>query len=282
MKDIYYVDGRYVADDQCLIPARDLIVLRGFGVFDFLVTYNKQPFHLRAHADRLANSARHIGLKLNHTPEEICRIVEATVGRNTHHTESNIRMVYTGGVSSDGVTPQGNGILIVMVTPKPEMPAEWYTDGAKVVTNRIERVIPDAKSTNYLSAVYAMEEAHRQDAIESIYMDRRDCLLEGTTSNIFFFSSGKLVTSNRDILPGVTRQVLLDLLQDHFQVDTRDVRHSELPAMEEVFITSSNKEVVPVIQVDGITIGSGRPGPQTQKVMALFRAYTAQYGQKET
>ena len=109
--DIYYIDGEFVTEDKAVISAKDLTVLRGFGVFDFLITYNKRPFYLKEHVQRLENSADKIGLKLNHTNEEICAIVEETVRRNTHHDESNIRIVYTGGVSSDGVTPEGNGIV---------------------------------------------------------------------------------------------------------------------------------------------------------------------------
>ena len=98
-----------------------------------------------------------------------------------------MRIVYTGGVSSDGVTPEGNGILIVMVTPKLELPETWYTEGANLVTAEIERFIPGAKSTNYLSAIWALGRAHEMDAIESIYVDRNNRIMEGTTTNIFCY-----------------------------------------------------------------------------------------------
>ncbi|MFC1877369.1 aminotransferase class IV, partial [Thermodesulfobacteriota bacterium] len=200
--DIYYIDGQYVEDDKCVLSVKDIIVLRGFGVFDFLVTYNKRPFHLKEHVQRLVNSARKIGLKLKHSKDEICGIVEETIRRNTHHDESNIRIVYTGGISSDGVTPEGNGYLIVMVTPKLQLPDWWYSDGAKLVTVEIERFMPGAKSTNYLTAVWALERAHAMDAIESIYVDRNNRLLEGTTTNFFCFKENKLITPKLDILPG--------------------------------------------------------------------------------
>jgi branched-chain amino acid aminotransferase len=278
MKDIYYIDGKFVDDDQCLISARDLIVLRGYGIFDFLVTYNRRPFHLKEHVERFENSARYIRLKLNHTQKEIIAAVEETVARNTHHKESGIRMIYTGGGSLDGTTPRDNGSLLVMVTPKITLPAQCYTKGVKVITNRIERILPDAKSTNYLSAVYAMEQARKQQSVESIYVDPNDRMLEGTTSNIFFFKDGKLITVERGILPGVTRGVLLDLLRHRFEVQMRDVKMDELTSMDEIFITSSTKEVVPVVQVDEISIGDGRPGPQTRQVMEIFSEYTDKYG----
>jgi branched-chain amino acid aminotransferase len=234
---------------------------------------------LKEHVQRLETSAKKIGLKLNHSNKEICDIVDETIRRNPHHDESNIRIVYTGGISSDGVTPEGNGYLIVMVTPKLELPGWWYSDGAKLVTAEIERFIPGAKSTNYLTAVWALERAHAMDAIESIYVDRNNRLLEGTTTNFFCFKEGKLITPKLDILPGITRGVLVDLVKGHFDLDVREIHRDELPSMEEVFISASNKEIVPIIQVDDRVIGNGQPGMRTRKVMQLFRDYTTAYGQ---
>jgi len=147
--DIYYIDGQFIEEDKATLSAKDITVLRGFGVFDFLITYNKRPFFLEAHVARLENSAREIGLTLQHTNTEICDIVLQTIEKNTHLDESNIRIVYTGGISPDGVTPQGNGKLMVMVTPKYVLPDWWYADGAAVITVAMERFIPESKSTNH-------------------------------------------------------------------------------------------------------------------------------------
>jgi branched-chain amino acid aminotransferase len=117
------------------------------------------------------------------------------------------------------------------------------------------------------------------DAIESIYVDRHSRLLEGTTTNFFCFKENKLITPKLDILPGITRSVLVDLVKGHFDLDVREIQKDELPSMEEVFISASNKEIVPIIQVDDIVIGDGQPGQRTQKVMRLFRDYTTAYGQ---
>jgi branched-chain amino acid aminotransferase len=276
--DIYFIDGQYVDEDKCVLSVKDIIILRGFGVFDLLITYNKRPFYLKEHVQRLETSAHKIGLKLKHSNDDICAIVEETIRRNSHHDESNIRIVYTGGISSDGVTPEGNGYLIVMVTPKHHLPDWWYSDGAKLVTAEIERFIPGAKSTNYLTAVWALERAKAMDAIESIYVDRKNRLLEGTTTNFFCFKESKLITPKLDILPGITRSVLVDLVKGHFDLEIRDIVKDELSSMEEVFISASNKEIVPIIQVDDIVIGDGRPGQRTQKVMQLFRDYTTAFG----
>jgi branched-chain amino acid aminotransferase len=168
-----------------------------------------------------------------------------------------------------------------MVTPKLQLPDWWYSDGAKLVTAEIERFIPGAKSTNYLTAVWALGRAHAMDAIESIYVDRNNRLLEGTTTNFFCFKENKLVTPKLNILPGITRSVLVNLVKGHFDLDVREIQKDELSSMEEVFISASNKEIVPIIQVDNIVIGDGQPGPRTRKVMQLFRDYTTAYGQEK-
>jgi branched-chain amino acid aminotransferase len=279
--DTYYIDGQFVDEDRAFISAKDIVALRGFGVFDFLITYNRRPFFLKEHVQRLENSARCIGLELKHTNSEICGIVEDTLKRNSHHIESAVRIVYTGGISSDGVTPEGRGILMVMVTPKHILPHSWYSEGTKIITVDIERFIPASKSTCYLSAVYALQHAKKLGAAEAVYVDRNNRILEGTTTNFFCFKNNRLITPDRDILPGITRSVILELAKNFHEVEKRDIDRSELKDMEEVFITASNKEVVPVVQVNDLRIGNGNIGEQTRKIMQLFRDYTTAYGRGE-
>ncbi len=275
---IFYVDGEFVSSDDAVISLNDMIVLRGYGIFDFLRTYNRRPFHLKEHIDRLENSGKLIGIELPETKERIFEIVMETLQKNEHNKESNVRLIVSGGISPDSVTPQGNGKLIVMVTPKLSLPDWWYRDGAKIITSPTERCIPGAKSTNYMAAVMALKESKQKDAIESIYVDREGNMLEGTTTNLFVFIGSKLVTPRKDILPGITRQVMLELLKDEFDIEQRDVKKSEMGSFEEVFITASNKEVVPVIQIDDKIIGSGKVGPRVQRVLDLFKKYTDDYG----
>jgi branched-chain amino acid aminotransferase len=276
--DTYYIDGQFVSDDSSFISVKDIIVLRGFGVFDFLITYRKRPFHLEEHVVRLENSAKHIGLEIRPANSEICQIVRETVSRNPHHTESAIRIVYTGGISSDGLNPEGRGILMVMASQKQEVPPHLYTEGAGVITVDAARFMPAAKSTCYLSAVLATRAAKNQGAVEALYVDRDNRILEGATTNFFCFIGGRLVTPRQDVLSGVTRSVITELAKGLFEIEARDVRMSELDEMEEAFITASNKEVMPVVRVDDRPVGNGRVGEHVRKMMKAFRDYTEDYG----
>ncbi len=271
----YYVDGSFVQSDQAVIPVDDLAVLRGFGVFDLVRTYNGKPFFLKEHIERLRNSAAEIGLHMPWTTRELIGIVSETLAKNSHR-ESNIRIVVTGGSSPDFTTPQDNPRLLVLVSPLPELPAAWYSDGVKIITLVTERFKPGAKSINYIPATIALEEARRKDAIEALYLDRQDYVLEGTTSNVFAFIGKALITPGRDILSGITRQVVLAVAAEHFEVHIRDISRQELMQANEVFITGTNKGVVPVIQVDDTVIGRGAPGPLTRQLTADLARQTAQ------
>lgn len=272
---IYYVDGKYLPDDQALIPVDDLAVLRGIGVFDLLRTYNGKSLFLKKHVSRLFDSARQINLDLPWSHEEVCRIALETLSRNTLD-EANIRIVATGGSSPDFMTPQGRPRLLVLVTPLPKLPAEWYDHGVKVVTMRTERRIPGAKSIDYVPAAMALQQARSKGAIEALYVDRHENALEGTTSNLFAVIGETLVTPGRGILSGITRQAVIEISQPLLPVEIRDLPLTELLSANEAFITGTNKGMVPVIQIDDTPIGDRKPGPHTRRIMRALESHLAE------
>lgn len=276
--DVYYINGEIHASQNAVISVNDLGVLRGYGVFDFLRTYGKKPFHLEAHLQRLQRSARLIGLHMPWATDELNTIVHQTLERS-QHGEANIRLVVTGGISSDGITPQQDSTLLVMVTALQPMPSEWYRDGVKVITTHDERYCPGAKTINYIPAIIALKRAASQQAIESLYVDRYGRVLEGTTSNLFALQDDVLITPDRDILPGITRDVILRLASDFYPTQLRSIKKEELRLMDELFITSSNKEVLPVVRVDEIVVGNGKPGARTLKIMQAFAEWTQRYAE---
>ena len=271
--DTYYVDGQFVTADRASIPVNDLAVLRGFGVFDFLRTYGGRPFHLRDHLERLKHSADQIGLPCTWSVETLEEIVGQTLARNDHR-EANIRIVLTGGPSDDFLTPDGKPRLIVMVSPLVAMPADWYEQGVNIITAPVERLLPGAKSIDYIPAILALRKAAAEQAVEAVYIDNHHRVLEGTTSNLFIHSNGTFATARRGVLSGITRKVVLGLVRSRFTVEMRDISLDELLGAQEVFICSSNKEVVPVVKVDKTVIGDGKPGRHTAAVMAMFAEYT--------
>ena len=273
--ETYYIDGKFVSSEQAVIPVNDLAILRGYGIFDFLRTYNGRPLFLEEHIERLQRSAKQIGLTLLWSKTQLIDIVNQTLNKNNYR-ESNVRVVVTGGTSPDYITPQGKPRLLVLVTELPEQPQWWYTDGVKVITIYSRRTIPAAKSIDYITATIALKEARSKNAIEALYVDRDGYVLEGTTSNLFIFRGDRLVTPGKAVLSGITRKIVLMLTAEIFKTEIRDVAVDELLTADEVFITGSNKEIVPVVRVDDTAIGNGKPGHRTRAVMKAFAAYAAE------
>lgn len=273
---VFYVDGKYLPAARAALPLDDLAILRGYGVFEFLRTYGGKPFHLGEHLQRLRRSAALIGIKLPWKKGEIARVVGQTLRRN-RFPEANIRIIVSGGASRDFLTPEGSPRLIVTAVPLCRYPGRWYSRGVGVITVPAEPYIPEAKTLNYLSAVIAVRRAYARRAVEAISVDREGRVLEGKTANVFAFLGGRLVTPDRKILPGVTRQLILRLVRGVFPVEVRALARSELLRAEEVFITATNKGILPVVRIDGRRIGRGVPGPRTRRVAALFAGETARF-----
>lgn len=275
MTNIYYVDGEFLPADKAVIPVDDLAIVRGIGVFDLLRTYNGKPYFLKEHVQRLYHSAKKINMVMPWSPEEVGRVVLETLDRNSLD-EANARIIVTGGSSPDFITPKGKPRLLVLVTPLPKQPQWWLTKGVKVITLEVQRNLPGAKSIDYLQAALALDKARDQDAMEAIYLDEAGVALEGTTSNLFVFNNGRLITPGSGILSGITRKVVLAIARDHYPIEIRDLPKDELMSADEVFITGTNKGLVPVVHIDDAIIGNGQPGRQTIHMMELLEKHIAE------
>jgi len=273
MANVYYVDGKFVPDSEAVFPINDLGLLRGYGCFDFMRTYNGKVIFIQEHVQRLFRSATQIGIELPVSEGELARLVEDTLQRNPP-VESSVRILVTGGSSPDFITPQGRPRMAIMVSPLAQYPQSWYQEGAKIVTVPYTRAIPGTKSIDYIRAILVLAEARQKGAIEAVYIGPGSQVREGTTSNIFAFIKDRLVTPGTGILNGITRQKVLGLAEDRYSVDIRDIRRDELVQADEVFITSSNRLIVPIVRVDDEVIGSGRPGARTRSVMQAFADFT--------
>jgi len=265
-----YVDGKFLPWDKAVIPVDDLAVLRGYAVCDIIKTIAGRPYCLDAHIDRLLSSVTQIGLTPAWTKEEIKEIVFKVLEKNVHMDKVNIRILVTGGSSPDFFSPADNPRLIVLVTDIPVLPAHWYTKGVKVITFIQQRALPDAKATNYIPAVLALKEAKAQGAVEALYMTRDKMVLEGTTSNLFALVDGTLITPEKGVLKGITRKTVLALGKKLFPVSEQALSLDTLLSASELFITGTNKGIVPVIQVDDHIIGTGSPGRGTRALMSAM------------
>lgn len=276
---IYWLNGEYISADKASIPLQDVGILRGFGVFDYLRTYSGKPFRLMAHLERLRSSATQIGLNIPLDLEEIADITENLVKKNIHAAQNGqvdfgVRFVITGGASPNNFMPNGRSSLAIMIHPLPDFSTDIYTDGVKLITTRLQREFPTVKSTNYIGAIMAMRKATAEGAAEALYVDSDDEISECTRSNFFIVQDGTLKTPEKNVLPGITRQVILEYAAEIVPLKITPVSLQDLGNVEEAFISSSTKEIIPVVQIDDITIGDGQVGPITKALHARFQQET--------
>ena len=265
----WYVDGQWVHPHEASISINDLAVLRGYSAFESLRTYERRPFHLNEHLKRLAHSAYLIDLAMPLTQEEIAEIVREVIARNTYQ-HAAVRMLMTGGESEDGIMASGKPRLIVMITALGERNAERFARGVRLTTTRLQRETPEAKTSNYTSAIRALKEAARLGADDALFVSERGYVQEATRSNFFLFHGDTLVTPRDQVLMGITRTVVLDLARARFRIEERPILLEELALADEAFVTSSSKEITPVVQIDEQVIGNGKPGPRTTELEQRF------------
>jgi len=273
---IYYLNGHFIPQEKAKISVRDIGLLRSYGVFDFLRTYNHQPFLWLEHFQRLKKSASAIGLKLPFNQKEFHSLLIQLIDKN-HQSEIAIRTLITGGVGLNSVTPAKTPTVCLMAEPIIVYPRKYYTQGAKVITLDHLREFPQAKTLNYTLAIYAQSQAKNQAAPEALYVSDKH-ILEGTTSNFFAVKNNLLLTPKNNILLGITRNFVIQLARDsHIKVLEADIKLSQIPQFQEAFITSTSKEIMPIIKINNQSIGSDKIGPVTKKLMTIFHQKTNNY-----
>ncbi len=265
----WYVGGRWVHPHEAVISINDIAVLRGYSAFEALRTYDRRPFHLDEHLKRLYRSAELIELKIPWPTTFIADVINETIGR-TSYRHATIRLLVTGGESEDSITPTGQPTLVVMIAALGERDMQRFARGIKLITTRLRREAPEAKTTNYMAAVRALKEAARRDATDALFVNESGHVLEGTRSNFFIFRGDTLVTPREGVLYGITRNVVLELAHGRFTIDERPILLDELRLTEEAFTTSSSREITPAVQIDDLLIGNGKPGPRTYELEQRF------------
>lgn len=264
-----YFNGEILPVETPLFTGNDLGVLRGYGIFDFFRVHRGVPLYFDDYLDRFYRSAEILGLTIPTDRPGIARAIGRLLDANGT-TEGRVRLVLTGGASTDGMSPGAENFLILL---HPPLPAPGELAGVKVLTCRHQREFPEAKSTNYLTAVQGLPRLRAAGAVEFLYHDGAR-LLEGARANVFLVTpEGKLATPGSGILRGITRLRTLALLP----VEERDIAVSELAGAKEVFLTGSGRLVVPITEFDGALVGDGEVGPVAREVLSLLQADSVAY-----
>lgn len=271
---IHYLNGRFVEEKDLLISPRDLGFSRGYAVFDFFVTYQGgRPFMLERHVNRFFNSAELIELAFPWSKGDVTQLIHKTLAKNADGKEKGVKVGVTGGVA-DSLMPRADAaILMILVDDRHYFSEEMYEKGVGAITVKHTRYAPEAKTNNYIEGVRQVQNAERLGAIEPIYYNDSQ-VFEGAISNVFALVGNEFLTTKTNILSGITREVLLDILKLDIPVRAADFTIDDLRQAHELFFVGSSKEVMPITRLDSKPVGEGKPGPYTQEVMRQFREFT--------
>ena len=284
-----YVNGTISDAASAVVPVFDHGFLYGEGVYETLRTYHRVPFLLDRHLRRLRASAAGIRLDVPPDDTELARAIEATMQHVSSPGEQYVRLLVTRGPGELSYDPSAcpTPTVVIIVKPHAESPPEVLTKGIVVVVSSVIRNHPNAispliKSNNLLNNALAMQEAIRAGAEEAVMLNYRGEVSECAQSNLFLIQDGVVFTPPLEsgLLEGVTRNFLFEVGQRAgVTVEEAVLDPSALTDADEIFITSTTREILPVTRVGNRAVGSGTPGPLTRQLAAEFRRFIEELSQ---
>lgn len=276
---IYMNDG-LVEQSEAKVSVFDHGLLYGDGIFEGIRLYNGCVFKLEEHLERLEYSAKAIMLKMPWSRKEISDAVRETCSAN-NLKDGYIRLVVTRGVGSLGLSIKNcdSPQLIIIADSIQLYPQEFYDNGLKIITVPTRRCNPAAlpptvKSLNYLNNILAKIEAQHLGYLEAIMLNDQGYVAECTGDNVFIIHKGELITpsASAGALKGITRDTALEIA-DELGIPWREANMTryDVWVADELFLTGTAAEIIPIVEVDARPIGDGKPGPITAKFLESFR-----------
>lgn len=279
-----YLNGEFVPDRDAVVSVHDRGLRYGDGVFDTIRVYDGQPFLLERHVNRLLEGAASLGLSRLPAASTLMRVIEELIERNGLR-EALVRATLTRG-ASEGWTPDDAARPTIIIIQKPfaGYPEDRYARGASIVI--AETVYAPAaspthaiKSLNYLTRVQAKREAMARGADEAVLCTEAGLVVEGSVSNIFCVDDGRVRTpaASLGLLSGITRAIVIDLARrEGLPCEEALLTSEDLRQADEILLTNTGMETLPVTAVNGLPIGGGRPGPIGTALRRWYRTYVSE------
>jgi len=274
-----YLNGSFVNEDEAVVPVGDRGFLYGDGLFETMRAYGGRVFRIADHLKRLKRSAEVFHIPLGEPTDELAGIVHELLEMNGL-TDAYVRLTLTRGIHGGNLwLDTGESITLLVNTREYHgYPEELYVRGMKLMVSDAIRhsrsVIGRHKTLNYLENLLARDAARTTGFDEAVFLDETGCVTECATANVFFVRAGEVCTPSAELnlLPGITRGVVMELARwSGRKVLERKWRLREFEQADEVFLTNSLMEVMPVCELTGVEIGSGEPGEVTRELAAEYR-----------
>lgn len=282
-----WIDGTLFNKEDAKISVFDHCVLYGDGVFEGIRVYSGCIFRLKQHLDRLYSSAHYLKLEIGYTPEQLTDALKETLKAN-NIKDGYIRLVVTRGVGDLGLDPRlcPKSTTFIIAANIKMYPQSDYENGLEIITvpsmrTNLSSFNPRVKSCNYLNNIMGKMEGQLAGVREAIMLNQDGYAVECTGDNIFIVKNGVLYTPPIYLGPlrGITRDAIIDIAEaDGIKVKEEPFTRFEIYDADEMFLTGTAAEAIPVIKVDGRVIGSGKPGPVFSRLLKEFREIVCKDG----
>lgn len=274
---IAWLNGRFLPLADACVPVLDRGFIFGDGVYEVIPVYAGKPFRLAHHLQRLANSLAAVRIDDPHTEDEWQGLIAELISRNGGGDQSVYLQVTRGIAPRDHRFPEGSRpTVFLMSNPFRPVPEAELREGVTAVTlNDIRWEYCHIKSIALLPNILLRQQAVEQGAAEAILL-RHGEVTEGAASNVFIVSDGVIVTPPKGdcLLPGITRDLVVELAMEHaLECEERPIPEAELRRAQEIWLTSSTREILPVTRLDDLAVGEGRPGPVWHTMIGHYRRF---------
>lgn len=261
-----YFNGETLPYGKCKLHISDLLIQRGYGIFDFFRWRNGGIPWFGDYIDRLYTSVELAGLEMGPGQEEFRSAVFSLKKKNRPETDA-FKVIVTGGYSDNLDSVTGPANLVILNVPWRTPPPWHYENGVSLISCEYERPNPEIKTLNYFNALRLHHKFREFNAVDVLY--HTENITEASRANVFFVKKGEVYTPASGILKGITRKQVLKLFSG---IRVEDIPSEQLFGFDEIFITSTTRDITPVTSVDGKKIGNGKPGPVTGEILERFRS----------
>lgn len=261
-----YFNGDLVPFGDLQLHVTDLLFQRGYGVFDFFRSRNGIIPWLEDYMDRLFTSLELSGIELDLGREQFESVVLDLQEKNGL-ANGAFKVIVSGGYSDNLESVTGPANLVILNIPWKKPPQKSFEKGVNLIRERFVRPNPEVKTLNYFNTLRLQKKLLEYNAIDVMY--HSDRISEASRANLFFVKDGRISTPASHILKGITRKKVLSLSS---KIQVEDIDVGLLYEFDEIFLTSTTRDVTPVVSVEGRKIGKGIPGPFTSEIQAAFHA----------
>ena len=256
------LNGKLVEEKRAAIPITDHGFLYGDAIYETMRTVEGKLWMFDEHIKRLKASAKIVGMKVPYSKKEIREMIEQLLVKNKLK-EARVRITLSRGSNKLDFGPAKNPTFLIQPAKIKLPPKELYENGISVITYEIERAIPQIKSASMLPTIMAYQHALKKKAHEALLVDHRGRVTEGSMSNVFFVRKGKVITPKKNILEGTVRNLVIKMAK----AKQTTIKKRDLQKLDECFITSTIKGILPVTKINGKNVGNGEVGPITKILM---------------